>query len=112
LFATYACLGRLCSMPALLPVLVAILPALAVPAAAAAQVPTFHYELIETPPQPDAIDLPAGNVAVDRKEQWFLQNGDVSVRNVVQPTLTPELPAGPSSGAAVVVAPGGGFLGP
>jgi acetyl esterase/lipase len=67
--------------------------------------------LIETPPQPDAIDLPAGNVAVDRKEQWFLHNGDVGVRNVVQPTLTPVRPPGPSSGAAVVVAPGGGFLG-
>ena len=44
-------------------------------------------------------------------EAWFRQNGEIGVRNVVQPTLTPVLPAGPSTGAAVIVAPGGGFLG-
>jgi acetyl esterase/lipase len=33
------------------------------------------------------------------------------VRNVTRATLTPVLPAGLGSGAAVIVAPGGGFLG-
>src|SRR4029450_4445058 len=47
----------------------------------------------------------------DRHEQWFLQNGNIGVRNVAQPTLTPVLPVGSSTGAAMIVAPGGGFLG-
>jgi acetyl esterase/lipase len=89
----------------------ALLVTLAVPAVAIAQAPHFHHELIETPQQPGAIDLPVEQRPMDRHEQWFLQNGNVGVRNVVQPTLTPVLPAGSSTGAAVIVAPGGGFLG-
>ena len=75
------------------------------------RLPYFRYELIETPHQPGAIDLPVEQRPTDRREQWFLQNGNIGVRNVVQPTLTPVLPAGSSTGAAVIVAPGGGFLG-
>ena len=81
------------------------------PAVANAQTPYFHYELIEPPHQPGAVDLPVEQQRTDRHEQWFLQNGNIGVRNVVQPTLTPVLPAGSSTGAAVIVAPGGGFLG-
>jgi acetyl esterase/lipase len=91
--------------------LVALVLALTVPVVASAQAPYFHYELIETPHQPAAIDLPVERRSPDRQEQWFLQNGNIGVRNVVQPTLTPVLPAGSSTGAAVIVAPGGGFLG-
>lgn len=39
------------------------------------------------------------------------QNGQIGVRNVTRPTLTPVLPAAPATGTAVIVAPGGGFLG-
>jgi acetyl esterase/lipase len=81
------------------------------PALAGAQAPYFRYERIETPHQPGAIDLPVEKGPKDRHEQWFLQNGNIGVRNVVQPTLTPVLPAGSTTGTAVIVAPGGGFLG-
>lgn len=52
-------------------------------------------------------------------EQWSHMTGQIGenhfdnimVRNVVRPTITPYLPAaGKSSGAAVIVAPGGAFL--
>lgn len=45
-------------------------------------------------------------------EEWFRQDGSLQVRNVEQATLTPFLPPeGARSGAAVIVAPGGAFLG-
>lgn len=77
---------------------------------AAAQAPYFHYEPIEPPSQPGAVPLPTVEQGSDR-EQWMTQNGNIGVRNVSHATLTPLLPAGPSTGAAVIVAPGGGFLG-
>src|SRR5690606_12755938 len=44
------------------------------------------------------------------QESWFRQWGDPMVRNVTDATLTPFLPeAGKANGAAVIVAPGGGF---
>lgn len=46
------------------------------------------------------------------KEDWFRQNGSLQVRNVESATLTPFLPTkAANTGAAVIVAPGGGFLG-
>ena len=46
------------------------------------------------------------------KEQWFRQDGSLQVRNVEQATLTPFLPPeGARTGAGVIVAPGGAFLG-
>jgi acetyl esterase/lipase len=46
------------------------------------------------------------------REDWFRQNGSLQVRNVAQATLTPFLPpAHANTGAAVIVAPGGAFLG-
>lgn len=62
---------------------------------------------------------PAGNPVLLRDpvqgakpELWEnVGMGGCSVRNVVDPTLTPVLPkAGTATGAAVIVAPGGGFL--
>lgn len=94
-----------------LPMLFGLLIMLTVSVVASAQAPYFHYELIETPHQPGAVDLPVEKRPTDQREQWFLQNGNIGVRNVVQPTLTPVLPAGSSTGTAVIVAPGGGFLG-
>lgn len=44
-------------------------------------------------------------------ESWFRLLGTVAVRNVTAATLTPYLPRpGTATGAAVIVAPGGGFL--
>lgn len=46
------------------------------------------------------------------REDWFRQNGSLQVRNVSEATLTPFLPpASANTGAAVIVAPGGAFLG-
>jgi acetyl esterase/lipase len=43
-------------------------------------------------------------------ERWNSMAGDPIVRNVVEPTVTPFLPKpGTATGAAVLVAPGGGF---
>ncbi|MYM62795.1 alpha/beta hydrolase [Pseudomaricurvus sp. HS19] len=48
----------------------------------------------------------------DVEEQWSLRTPEArDVRNVTRATLTPLLPApGKATGAAVIVAPGGGFL--
>jgi len=59
-------------------------------------------------------EIPLGTHGVDGStaaESWFVQNGKRFVRNVTSATLTPVLPApGKANGAAVIVAPGGGFL--
>lgn len=47
-----------------------------------------------------------------RAEDWYRMNGSLQVRNTSEATLTPFLPpAGSGTGAAVIVAPGGAFLG-
>ena len=44
-------------------------------------------------------------------ESWFRQWGDPMARNISEATLTPFLPEpGKANGAAVIVAPGGGFM--
>lgn len=73
--------------------------------------PRFRYDVIEAPLQPGTEQLPTAPARSPNREQWMLQNGSIGVRNVSHATLTPILPAGPSTGAAVIVAPGGGFLG-
>ena len=46
------------------------------------------------------------------KEEWFRESGRLQVRNVEAATLTPFLPTkAANTGAAVIVAPGGAFLG-
>ena len=66
---------------------------------------------IEIPAQPEAIALGTGplpGATVD--ESWHRQYERVFARNVTEATLTPFLPeAGKATGAAVIVAPGGGF---
>jgi hypothetical protein len=69
---------------------------LAIPAFASAQAPYFHHELIETPRSQVPSICRARRRPANGREQWFLQNGNIGVRNVVQPTLTPVLPVGSS----------------
>ena len=63
------------------------------------------------PSQPDAIVLGTGALpGATAPEAWHRQYGSVFARNVTIATLTPILPAkGKGTGAAVIVAPGGGF---
>ena len=59
---------------------------------------------------PAAIPLAPGMGSL-ASEVWASAGGDMVVRNVTRPTLTPVLPApGKATGAAVVVAPGGAFM--
>jgi len=66
---------------------------------------------LETPDEPNAILLGTGGVENQpAPETWFRQWGDPMARNISTATLTPFLPeAGKANGAAVIVAPGGGF---
>jgi acetyl esterase/lipase len=66
---------------------------------------------VPTPAQPNAIELGTGALpGATAQESWHSQYGSLFARNVTVATLTPYLPdASNASGAAVVVAPGGGF---
>jgi acetyl esterase/lipase len=66
---------------------------------------------LEAPDEPNAIPLGTGNVkGQTAPESWFRQWGDPMARNISTATLTPFLPEpGKANGAAVIVAPGGGF---
>ncbi len=66
---------------------------------------------IEIPGQPNAIVLGTGRLPnATNEESWHMQYGSRFARNVTVATLTPFLPApGTATGAAVIVAPGGGF---
>lgn len=66
---------------------------------------------LKAPAEPNAIPLGTGGVANQpASESWFRQWGDPMARNITTATLTPFLPApGKGNGAAVIVAPGGGF---
>ncbi|MBN2350732.1 MAG: alpha/beta hydrolase [Bacteroidales bacterium] len=67
---------------------------------------------LNTPAEPNAIVLGTGGVDNQpARETWFRQWGDPMARNITTATLTPFLPEpGKANGAAVIVAPGGGFL--
>lgn len=67
---------------------------------------------IATPSQPDAIVLGTGKLPqATAEEAWHSQYGSMFARNVSIATLTPFLPdKSKATGAAVIVAPGGGFL--
>jgi acetyl esterase/lipase len=66
---------------------------------------------MEAPTEPNAIPLNTGGVeGQTAQETWYRQWGNPFVRNVSHATLTPFLPEpGKANGAAVIVAPGGGF---
>jgi acetyl esterase/lipase len=82
---------------------------LAIAASAFAQDGTIYP--LEAPAEPDAIPLGTGGVENQpARESWFRQWGEPMARNVSAATLTPFLPEpGKANGAAVIVAPGGGF---
>lgn len=90
--------------------LMLIAAALALPLTASAQ--PAGIPRIAPQADPDAIALPAPRGAARSTEIWNLFGpGNPVVRNVTQPTLTPVLPpAGKATGAAVIIAPGGGFV--
>ena len=61
---------------------------------------------------PGAIPLGTGKTANMPPESWHRMDGELGIRNVSEATLTPFLPrAGTATGAAVIIAPGGAFLG-
>lgn len=66
---------------------------------------------IEIPDQPNAIVLGTGKLpGATNDESWHSQYGSKFARNVTVATLTPFLPSKENAtGAAVIVAPGGGF---
>lgn len=66
---------------------------------------------LDAPEEPNAILLGTGSVKDQpAKETWFRQWGDPMARNISTATLTPFLPEkGKANGAAVIVAPGGGY---
>jgi acetyl esterase/lipase len=84
----------------------------------AAQVPSpgdYAMTPIPTPAQPDALPLypgvAPGSEGATQIEQWEHVAHDTVIRNVTHPTLTPVLPPkDKATGAAVIVAPGGGFV--
>ncbi len=67
---------------------------------------------LNAPEEPNAIPLGTGGVEDQpATESWFRQWGDPMARNITTATLTPFLPEpGKANGAAVIVAPGGGFM--
>lgn len=75
------------------------------------RIPNDKMTAIEIPAQPDAIELGTGPLpGATVHESWHMQYGSKFARNVTVATLTPFLPeASKASGAAVIVAPGGGF---
>ena len=76
-----------------------------------AEVPNDKMTAIEIPAQSDAIELSTGPLpGATAPEVWHRQYGSMFARNVTVATLTPFLPdPSKASGAAVIVAPGGGF---
>ncbi|MGR3808897.1 alpha/beta hydrolase [Jiulongibacter sp. NS-SX5] len=66
---------------------------------------------LENPDEPNAILLGTGGVEDQpASESWFRQWGDPMARNITTATLTPFLPdPQKANGAAVIVAPGGGY---
>ena len=80
----------------------------AVPASAQ---PDDSMTVIATPEQTDAIEIGTGPLpGAQVQEAWHSQYGSRFARNVTVATLTPFLPEpAMASGAAVIVAPGGGF---
>jgi acetyl esterase/lipase len=85
-----------------------VLAVLAAPVGAAA--PAFLFSEAAPADYPGEVRLGTGPGS--DSEEWFRQDGSLQVRNVSEATLTPFLPpADAASGAAVIVAPGGGFLG-
>ncbi len=87
----------------------ALASALAFAASASGQDGTIYP--LDAPSEPNSIPLGTGTVKDQpAPESWFRQWGEPMARNVSTATLTPFLPdPAKATGAAVIVAPGGGF---
>lgn len=80
------------------------------PVAALAQDDAFTFSNAARADYPGEVQLGTG--PGEPVEDWYRMNGSLQVRNTSTATLTPFLPnAKANTGAAVIVAPGGGFLG-
>jgi acetyl esterase/lipase len=79
--------------------------------APATTVPADKMVAIETPAQPGAVELGTGTLpGATAPEAWHSQYGSMFARNVTVATLRPFLPdRSKATGAAVIIAPGGGF---
>lgn len=77
----------------------------------ATRIPNDKMVAIPIPAQPDAVELGTGPLpSATTPESWHSQYGSKFARNVTVATLTPFLPdPSKATGAAVIVAPGGGF---
>ena len=97
------------SSPALFTLILPLLTSTLVTSSAMAQ--NDAMTPIAIPEQPGAIVLGTGKLpGATAEEAWHSQYGSRFARNVTVATLTPFLPAkGQATGAAVIVAPGGGF---
>jgi acetyl esterase/lipase len=87
-------------------------PVLAEPPGLPAElVKAFTFTRIDPVPEPNAVPIYTEATGSASSEVWDkMGNGERVVRNVTRPTLTPVLPGpGKATGAAVIVAPGGGF---
>lgn len=91
--------------------LLAIGAALMVAQPVAAQGPRWS-EQMTAPAEPGALPLyGAETMGSASSEIWMRVGGNIAVRNVTRPTLTPVLPhPKKATGAAVVVVPGGGLV--
>lgn len=89
----------------------AVLTAVTVIAATNAVAQNDKMTQIPIPKQPGAIELGTGKLPeATAEESWHSQYGSMFARNVSIATLTPFLPPkSKATGAAVIVAPGGGF---
>jgi acetyl esterase/lipase len=89
----------------------AVLTAVTVIAATNAVAQNDKMTPIPIPKQPGAIELGTGKLPeATAEESWHSQYGSMFARNVSIATLTPFLPPkSKATGAAVIVAPGGGF---
>lgn len=85
--------------------------ALSAPTIGSAQADKDKMTPMAIPAQTDAIELGTGPLPdATAKESWHRQYGSRFARNVTVATLTPFLPdPAEASGAAIIVAPGGGF---
>ena len=68
--------------------------------------------VVQEPAGAIALPVAEGSSEASRStERWVTYKGEARLRNVSQPTLTPFLPqADRATGAAVIIAPGGGFV--
>lgn len=85
------------------------------PLPVAAQDIVWSPESLPAPIQQGEVELDSVPAGTADEEVWYHEivpgGTQMSVRNVTVPTLVPVLPVGGGTGAAMIVAPGGAFLG-